>query len=56
MCLNSLFVLLISIIGSYIGSKFSMKTKSSALKIGLAFLVIILAFYVVYKEFLIVFF
>jgi uncharacterized protein len=48
----AIVVMIPSVIGSYIGSKFSMKTKPRFLKMGLAILVIILAFYILYKDFI----
>jgi uncharacterized protein len=47
----ALLVAATSIIGSYFGSKLSMKTESKWLKAGLAVIVFLLACTVVYKEF-----
>ncbi len=57
-CLRGDLILLPSIVvastgvfGAYIGSKISMKSESKWLKLGLAIIVLILAFTVVYREF-----
>ena len=49
--LPAFIVAITGIIGSYFGSKTSLKTSSELLKIGLATIVLILAFSVVYREF-----
>jgi hypothetical protein len=46
----AIIVAITGIIGSYFGSKTSMKTKPEILKIGLAIVVLVLALSVVYKE------
>ncbi len=48
--LPAIFVLIGSVIGARIGSKASLKTKSTWLEGGLAILVMVLAFVIIYKE------
>ena len=46
----AIFVLIGSMFGARIGSKASLKTKSTWLEGGLAILVMVLAFVIIYKE------
>jgi len=48
--LPAIFVLIGSVIGARIGSKASLKTRSTWLEGGLAILVVVLAFVIIYKE------
>lgn len=51
MLLPAIIVGITNVIGAYLGSKLSLVTDSKWLKLGLSFIVALLAFYVLYKEF-----